>query len=103
MICVTASIMIGNSDNKLTQCQWSEFVAAARAEISHHAQQTFFQGFSATDAPWQNACWVVSVNSDELDELKACLARLAQDNGQDSIALVLGKSELILSLQGAAR
>lgn len=89
----TASIMIGNSDDKLGQREWSQFVADTDREIVRLANNIFFSGFAAPSAQWQNACWVVEV-ADEQD-LKQILARLAKEYRQDSIALVVGDSELV--------
>lgn len=54
-------ILIGNTDNKLTQQEWSRFVEAMQEAIKQHAFCTHFCGASEGWRPWQNMCWVVQI------------------------------------------
>jgi hypothetical protein len=98
----TATICIGNSDDKLTQAQWSDYVAQVQALLYSRNYHIHFHGCSDGAAPWQNACWVVALNPDNLYDtseryrvLRSRLARLAREFNQDSIALTIGNAELV--------
>lgn len=91
----TAVIQIGNSDNKLTQGNWANFVASMRHEISRHVYRIHFQGGSGWDAPWQNACWVCEVRPDQVQPLRDVVAKVRGQYEQDSAAVVFGETEFI--------
>jgi len=57
-------ISIGNSDDKLTQAQWHEFVR----EVDDLLVTRTVHGrwFAAPDVPWQNACWCIEFEPDQL-------------------------------------
>lgn len=89
----TVTIQIGNSDNKLTQTEWSHFCFFVDSAVKGWANEIYFHGFSVGDAPWQNACWVVSVDSNRTAQLKAALELTAEKFNQDSIAVTIGETE----------
>jgi hypothetical protein len=96
---VAVHISIGNTDNKLTQAEWSEFVGKVR-HVVHNAKASFDgqihgEWFSMPDAPWQNACWLVHLPNRSLDQVKPVLASLAATYRQDSIAWTAGDTEFI--------
>jgi hypothetical protein len=88
----TAYITIGNSDNKLTQAQWSEFRHAVDLAVSQAAAEgacVQFHGYSLPAAPWQNAMWAIELPDDlplVRQELRHRVAQLAWIYNQDSIA-----------------
>ena len=94
----TITIQIGNSDNKLTQREWSEFIKDLK-----QATQPFnihYSGGSPIDAPWQNYCIVVVVKTGQhsvlyQEILKGMLAELCDKYRQDSIAVTTGDTEFI--------
>jgi hypothetical protein len=92
-------IQIGNSDEKLTQAEWSEYIAAVNQNLQNWQPTIHFLGYSPPDAPWQNACWVFEVQDEELwiEQLKVELAYIARQFRQDSIALTLGYTEFVKS------
>lgn len=92
----TIFVQIGNSDDKLSQARWAEFIAATGHLISSYAQEFHFAGFSSPSAKWQNACWCL-VPASELDEktLRKRLASLAAIFDQDSIAWAEAVAEFI--------
>jgi hypothetical protein len=79
-------ISIGNSDDKLSQRHWSDFVRDVHTAITEHAEKMHGAWFSASESPYQNACWCVEVSSDRAGNLKTQLAVFAEFYGQDSIA-----------------
>jgi hypothetical protein len=95
-----AVIQIGNSDDKLDQVDWSSFVYAVNDIILEYRYKIHFHGVSVGSAPWQNACWVLEIESDKagmamITVLRRELARVAKDYCQDSIALSLGDTEFV--------
>jgi len=89
---VIVYVSIGNSDDRLTQRQWSDFVlvvdqaltgAAARGHATVHGSWR-----SLPDAPWQNACWCIEFEAEQVavEPLRELLADVAGDYHQDSIA-----------------
>jgi hypothetical protein len=91
----TVIIQIGNTDDKLSQREWASFVDAVRDEIHLNAWEIHFSGFSSSDAPWQNACWVVSMDDDRLFGLKQELCYFAHQYNQESIAWTEGITEFL--------
>ena len=89
----TVIIQIGNSDNKLTQKEWSEFVRCV--DIYSSVTDTHFRGVSNSDAPWQNACWVLEVEDYNYDGLKRTIGNLESEFKQDSIAWTEGITKFI--------
>jgi hypothetical protein len=83
----TIYISIGNSDDKLTQFDWSGYVNEVGQTIRSLAHKIHFSGMSASTEPWQNAAWVfdiATINREaELGENLAVLAKLYR---QESIA-----------------
>lgn len=80
-------VSIGNSDDKLTQADWSDFYRAVdeylRRFIIHGAWQ------SVTSARWQNACWCLELPDNApigIGWIKDHLRDLAIKYRQDSIA-----------------
>ena len=91
---ITAVIQIGNSDDKLSQFEWSEFCADL-GHIADGSEEIHYMGGSPSNAPWQNACWVISISTAALPDLRANLAGMAKDYGQESIALTVGDTEFV--------
>ena len=92
----TVTIQIGNTDNKLTQQDWSKFVSAVDDVVHRHAKTTHFSGGSAANAPWQNYCWVCQITSlNDAISLSLKLRDVATEFHQDSIALTKGDTILI--------
>lgn len=92
----TLSILIGNSDDKLKQSEWSEFIQSVQQVVAHLDLTVHFHGFSHPEAPWQNACWVVETEGpSNVLALKGHLRMVAWAYHQDSIALVHGETEFI--------
>jgi len=93
----TITIQIGNSDDKLTQQQWSYFVYAVGDIIRAYYGQLHFSGGSSIDTPWQNYCWVFEMEDDTLyhTAFKHQLRGIADKYKQDSIALTEGQTMFV--------
>lgn len=90
---MTTLIQIGNSDNKLTQQAWSDFVEEVDAIISAEGSGTHFSAASEGSKPWQNYCWVFEWEGtgDLHKRLTACRAAY----NQDSVAITTGTTAFI--------
>lgn len=86
-------IQIGNSDNKLTQQEWSSFVYDTD-ELLRMYGVFHFSGGSPSNAGWQNYCWVIE-SQKTMSGLEYELSRLAVRYKQDSIALTIGQTVFI--------
>lgn len=91
-----AYITIGNSDDKLQQHDWANFIRELKAVLSDFTGATYGEWYSAPDAVWQNMCICRELHRDDLVRLRACLRALRETYRQDSIALVVaGRTELV--------
>jgi hypothetical protein len=87
----TTVIQIGNSDNKLTQEEWSDFIDEVNYII--YDMQLYFVGGSNNSSPYQNYCWVIGgeLPITRMEELRDC----ALEFKQDSIAVTIGETTLL--------
>ena len=88
----TVTLQIGNSDDKLTQKEWSRFTQEVGSAVSQFAAQIHFSGSSGTCAPWQNAAWVFAIEPLNDTELKAVVTYLRAEYRQDSAAWTEGET-----------
>jgi hypothetical protein len=93
---VTVYLSIGNSDDKLTQMQWADFVRDIERDVLPGAVQVHGNWRSLPDDPWQNACWCM-VFEDEHTAKDAATeaARIRQRYGRDSVAWAVAETEFI--------
>ncbi len=91
----TVTIQIGNSDNKLTQQEWSDFVAKVRFDIRASGVRVHFFGGSANYEPWQNVAWVVEGSDESLATLKVWVEERRKVFRQDSAAWTSGQTEFV--------
>lgn len=91
----TIYVSIGNSDDKLTQARWHDFIHDVDVTIRSTAEQVHGEWFSGPRSPWQNACWCFDINQDQ--ELRANLALfvLAKKYNQNSIAWAVAETTFI--------
>src|ERR1051326_6639431 len=109
---VTVYVSCGNSDDKLSQHEWSNFVAAVDRTFEQAAR---YQGsrvhgrwYSLPTEPWQNACWCIEFLDETamagiIDAYRAELARLAGVFRQDSIAWAVAPTTEFLGAVPDAR
>lgn len=91
----TVVIQLGNSDNKLSQIGWSQFVFEAKLVIERNVQEFHFFGGSSFDSPWQNACWVCEVLEGFKPQLESQLTECRKAYRQDSVAITYGETRFI--------
>lgn len=89
------SVQAGNSDNKLTQQLWSDFVACLNQVLERYQTKRHFFGGSVTWAKWQNVCWVVEIEEDDMAPLRKGLAHYRELYFQDSVCVLTGVAEFV--------
>lgn len=90
----TVTICIGNSDDKLRQEEWHDFVLKMNNIMKYHGVTIYFYGFSNPDLQFQNACWVIGTH-DDVNELYADITVVRKRYNQDSVAVVCGDTQFI--------
>jgi len=90
---MTVHISIGNSDDKLSQVKWSEFIVAIETAICTCCSTTYGFWLSVPSAPWQNACWAVEPS--DQNTFREILSHLAAEYGQESIAWAESPTEFL--------
>ena len=90
----TMTVQIGNTDDKLTQVEWSKFVMEVddlllpdnyKGTLVRH-----FFGASPNYMFWQNACWVVVTS--ETEYVMNQLTSIRKKYKQDSVAVTIGET-----------
>lgn len=89
----TYVVQIGNSDDKLTQKKWSEFIEEVDELILQWSYRIHFAGFSNPSASWQNVCWVFMIA--DPNRIKTSLMEIGHKYYQDAIAWTEGETEMI--------
>lgn len=92
---ITAIVLIGNTDNKLTQQEWSYFANDVRTLIWVFEQNTHFIGSSDPFSAYQSGCFVFEMQEERLEEFKHRLILFKQRYKQNFIALIVGNTQLI--------
>jgi hypothetical protein len=88
-------ISVGNSDDKLTQVEWCNYVVEMTARvvaIGHpHGQWA-----SNPVGAYQNACWCVEFSSDhDVAEAREVATEIREKYRQDSVAWAVATTEFI--------
>lgn len=91
----TIVIQIGNSDDKLSQAEWAQFVEAVAYAVNAYALEVHFNGFSPPQEKWQNAAWVAVCDEAATLELGRELKRTRAHFRQDSVAFTIGDTKMI--------
>lgn len=92
---ITVTVQIGNSDDKLTQAQWSYYVDRIYKKVNEYAKEIHFFGGSPNWFAWQNACFVFETDRKFYASLCTGLKSIREDFEQDSIAIMRGDTEFI--------
>lgn len=92
---VTVYLSIGNSDDKLTQAEWSQFVVEMIARVVSIGH-THGAWFSLPHTPYQNACWCVEyATADDLAEAREVTVEIREKYRQDSVAWATASTEFL--------
>jgi len=89
----TVTVQIGNTDNKLTQAEWSDYVSDLRLVTSKRCGVVHFRGSSPSAAPWQNHC--VVADCENIEVLNVELSALCEKYNQVSVAVTVGITKFI--------
>ena len=89
----TVTIQIGNSDDKLSQQSWADYVSDVHRFL--YGQTIHFSGGSESDKPWQNYCWVIECDDFYVSIMEGGLNKLRTFHKQDSIAFTVGDTKFI--------
>jgi hypothetical protein len=82
----TITVQIGNSDDKLTQSEWSDYVDNTKRYIQSFCEKMHFFGGSATYKSYQNVAFVFEIRDRYIEELEQKLKEIRESFKQDSIA-----------------
>lgn len=97
-VALCATVQIGNSDDKLSQVRWSEFVQDMDLLIARHSRVIHFRGGSGFDQRWQNAAWIFEIHNptpESLRNLELALGVVARKFWQEAIAVTYGETKFI--------
>lgn len=92
---ITVIVLIGNSDNKLTQKDWHYFVSDVRTLIWIFEKETHFIGSTEPFSEYQSGCFVFVIEQTQLEALKERLILCKQRHSQNFIAMIIGNTQLI--------
>lgn len=92
---ITVVVQIGNSDDRLTQKEWSRYVDKVRRVTKEYTKEMHFNGSSNTADPWQNACFVFEIEDKIYSSLYSELRSIRKHYKQDSIAIMRGYTEFV--------
>jgi hypothetical protein len=93
---ISVAVIAGNSDDRLTQREWSLFLEKL-VDACADMGEVHFAGGPSTGAPIQNFCIAVElVGPASTESLKDKVADLARDFRQDSIAWIQSDSSDVL-------
>jgi hypothetical protein len=87
---------IGNSDGRLTQGEWGEFVHELRSISARYRSHKLGEWFSLPDRKYQNAEFGWIMHLAELPPLRVALAVAAANFRQDSVSLaIVARTEFV--------
>lgn len=93
---MTVYLSIGNSDDKLTQKEWAQFVTRIRADVISTASQVHGAWFSGADSMWQNACWCLEFSTEpEMKAARETVRAIRRQYRQESAAWAVAETEFI--------
>ena len=98
---VNVHISIGNSDDRLSQHEWSNFIRDVKTAITSSLAYVHGEWYSSLTSQWQNACWALEFNCDTLGStdliivFRHNLSDIARRYEQKSIAWLEGETEFI--------
>lgn len=82
---------IGNSDDKLSQADWSVFIEEFRTAMRRYAEQVYGNWLSEPSDRYQNACMAIEVSPGSIGALKMDLGEVRKAYSQDSVAFVVAE------------
>lgn len=92
---ITVHVSIENSDDKLPQSEWANFVAVTGEAIDRYSQVVHGSWFSSPSSRYQNAIWGFEIDVRTADVLKVRLEMIKGMFNQDSIAWTVGETVFV--------
>ncbi len=92
---ITVYVSIGNSDDKLGQERWSDYVSEVDFWLGEFQTHRHGEWYSLPNVMWQNACWCIVVDPLDVDKAKAKLAELAAQYEQAAITWAEAQTSFI--------
>lgn len=86
----TVAVLIGNSDDKLSQAEWSQFVRSVLDTVCGSADKVHFEGHTPQISVRQSAAIVFEISTDKRHQLQRDLKDIKREFRQDFIAWVEG-------------
>lgn len=86
---MTIHVAIGNSDNRLTQEEWSNYFHEVDLLVHSSAPHVYGTWLSPSESPYQNACWGFELPHEAYwnrDSVQVCLREIAGRYRQDSVS-----------------
>lgn len=77
------TVSIGNTDNRLTQDEWSKFVGDTNILILNYGKIHFFGGAPNWER-WQNVAWLFEIEPAFISNFMSQLSELRKQYKQDS-------------------
>lgn len=90
----TIVVQIGNSDNKLVQEDWNNFYRNIDSLVSTYGD-IHFSGGPANVMPWQNWCWVIEIDEEQIIGFKMKLQTCRARFDQESVAVLIGDVDFV--------
>lgn len=91
----TVYVSIGNSDDKLSQVRWGEYVTEMVECVREQASAVYGEWYSLPHSSWQNACIAVEVPEQNVKILRKYLTLVRESFNQDSVAFAVAETEFI--------
>jgi len=88
------TVSIGNTDNRLTQQEWSDFVIEMYA-ISQKFGKVHFFGGSPNWERWQNAAWIVEPETKTINVFLSAISELRMKWKQESAFVMIADGMFI--------
>jgi hypothetical protein len=93
---VIVYLSIGNSDDKLTQAEWSEFNIRIAAEVTSYATTIHGAWHSHPAGRWQNSAWCLEFTTEgAIWQAKQAATEIRKEYRQDSVAWAVAETEFI--------
>ena len=83
------AVSIGNTDNRLTQQEWSQFVSEINNALSRAGKIHFFGGAPNWER-WQNVAWIAELDKSVV-ECSARISEIREKYKQDSAFVLFGE------------
>lgn len=91
----SVTILIGNSDDRLTQEEWSQYIQKIKEVLSYWCTEIHFIGGTSFESQWQTACFVGTVSENNKNKLVLAVSSIRKDFKQNSSAVIFGQVMMV--------